>query len=163
MSIEESDKSDSESESVSNDKTSNDTGSLNLSLIESKHDGSSDSVSKGSSINDHKLSGANSGAIDLDSNLNGLSVIGQNKGKIMPRMPYASLGGRPVKAVTKPSDQNLGMEEVRPVMRQMTRRNPRVIESTNVNLGGSGGGAFDTAFKRQVNDEMEEMRNKMSK
>lgn len=71
-------------------------------------------------------------------------------------MPYASATSGVAKPVVKPkaSDAKLGLEYTSPLIRQVTRRNPRVVESTNVNLVGSVGGAFDTAFKRQVNEEM---------
>ena len=80
-------------------------------------------------------------------------------------MPYASGSAGFAKPLVKPraSDAKLGLEYTSPMIMQSTRRNPRVVESTNVNLVGSAGGAFDTAFKRQVNEEMEEMRNKMAK
>jgi hypothetical protein len=80
-------------------------------------------------------------------------------------MPYASGSAGFAKPLVKPraSDAKLGLEYTSPMIMQSTRRNPRGVESTNVNLVGSAGGAFDTAFKRQVNEEMEEMRNKMAK
>ena len=80
-------------------------------------------------------------------------------------MPYASGSAGFAKPVVKPraSDAKLGLEYTSPMIIQSTRRNPRVVESTNVNLVGSAGVAFDTAFKRQVNEEMEEMRDKMAK
>jgi hypothetical protein len=80
-------------------------------------------------------------------------------------MPYASASSGVAKHFIKPraSDAKLGLEYTSHNIKQATRRNPRVVESTNVNLVGSVGGAFDTAFKRQVNEEMEEMRDKMAK
>jgi hypothetical protein len=80
-------------------------------------------------------------------------------------MPYASGSAGFAKPFVKPraSDAKLDLEYTNPVLKQTTRRNPRVVESTNVNLVASAGGAFDTNFKRQVNEEMEEMRNKMAK
>jgi hypothetical protein len=96
---------------------------------------------------------------DADSHIGGTSARVNTRPTKIEKLPYTSARGEPIQA--KNSEERLAFEFNSIFTKKFTiGKNPRPVESTNVALGST---TFDTGFKRQVNEDLEDIRQKISK